>query len=574
METVIQNDTLTDTPKITVKELLQAEADLAKSDPMFLVEDEFLSIKTKEMMLSKLKLNPTQKIVLERIKSKLKNGLPVRIWILKARQTGVSTLIESVLYAYTSQKEGINACVIADDIDGSNYIFQMQKLYHEKLDSHLKPEIKHSNEKKLEFAKIHSQVLIDTADNPNAGRKYTYHFVHLSEVAFFPKGLKEIMLGLNQSVPSLPGTMIIGETTANGIGGDFYEEWIRAIEGNSDWEAIFIPWHQHPDYQRPLDKDELYPIEGIRFATPNDRTEFLKGELELIKTLSPQQINWRRWCIVNNCNGDPLKFMQEYPATWQEAFISTGDLYFDRAGLLQQKEKQPLAIGNIVKVDGKHEFREDSNGLFKIYEWPDKESRYIGGGDCAEGLIHGDNSVWVIGNAKKNSVAATYKHKTAPDQFAQDGILLGNYYNNALMAPENKGYGYSVCQDMYKVYGNLYRHIKTKQGVQEQTKDLGFNTNSVTRAEGLSQMAEEIRETAIQLLDKDLIRECWTFVNIDGKAQAQEGMHDDMVISTMIYCMVRKLRPYLKSSVETKLAREYQQRPLPNQGIGFKGGSK
>ena len=565
------NDVAVEKPQMTQQELFDAERDLAKADPLFIVESEYLTIKTKQMQLSSLVLNPTQKIVLERIKTKLLNNMPVRIWILKARQTGVSTLIESILYAFTSQKEGVNACVIADDIDGSNYIFQMQKLYHEKLDNHFKPEIKHSNEKKLEFKRTHSQVLIDTADNPNAGRKYTYHYVHLSEVAFFPKGLKEIMLGLNQSVPSLPGTMIIGETTANGIGGDFYEEWIRAVEGNSDWEAIFIPWHQHLEYQKPLVDEKLYPIEGIRFATPSDRAAFLKGELELLKTLTAPQINWRRWCIVNNCNGDALKFMQEYPSTWQEAFISTGDLYFDRTGMLQQKEAKPLGIGNIVKVDGVYKFREDANGLFKIYEWPDKKSYYIGGGDCAEGLAHGDNSTWVIRNARTNSVAAAYKHKTAPDQFAQDGIMLGNYYNQALLAPENKGYGYSVCQDMYRVYGNLYRHIKTKKGVQEQTKDLGFNTNSVTRAEGLAQMAEEIREAALTLNDKDMIREFWTFVNIDGKAQAQEGMHDDMVMANMIAGMVRKLRPFMQDPVKNRMGREFQRKPAPNQGLGFKG---
>ncbi len=553
------------------KEIQTTLAQVVYKWPLFLVEEGHLIIKTKAMSLELLKLNPTQIIILKKIKEKLKAGKPVRLWILKARQTGVSTLIEAIVYAFTSQRKGVNSCVIADDIDGSNYLFQMQKLFYEKVWHFLKPKLKHSNEKKLEFQKIHSQVLIDTADNPNAGRKFTFQFVHLSEVAFFPKGLKELMLGLNQSVPNLPGTMIIGETTANGIGGDFYDEWLRAIEGTSDWEAIFIPWFDSPEYSKPLEKNTLYPIEGIKFSTPLERKEFLKSELNLIDkhNLSQEQINWRRWCIVNNCGGSLLKFMQEYPDTWQSAFISTGDLYFDRQGLIMQKDEEPKAVGNIVKIDSRYEFREDGGGLFKIYEFPKDGGRYVVTGDTAEGLEHGDDSVWYVGDLASNDTVATYKHKTPPDQFAQDGVMLANYYKQALIAPENNGYGYSVCQDIYKQYGNIYRTVKTTKGVQEQTKELGFKTNTRSRPEMLAQLNEEIREEATALKDKDLIRQLWTFINIDGKAQAQKGQKDDMVISRAIFSLIRKMRP-MASGVATSLRKAYNQRPLPNQGIGFK----
>ena len=102
----------------------------------------------------------------------------------------------------TSQQEGVNSLILADDIDGGNYLLDIIKLYHERSPEHLKPEEKKSNEKKLEFAKTHSQVLIDTANNTNAGRKYTYRYVHLSEVAFFPPNkVDEVMGGLLQTVP-------------------------------------------------------------------------------------------------------------------------------------------------------------------------------------------------------------------------------------------------------------------------------------------------------------------------------------------------------------------------------------
>ena len=87
----------------------------------------------------------------------------------------------------------INAFVVADDLDGANYIFEMQKLYHEYLQDHLKPTIKHSNEKKLAFSGLNSQILIDTADNRNIGRKFTIQLAHLSECSRFTQPLPEIM---------------------------------------------------------------------------------------------------------------------------------------------------------------------------------------------------------------------------------------------------------------------------------------------------------------------------------------------------------------------------------------------
>ena len=43
-----------------------------------------------------------------------------------------------------------------------------------------------------------------------------------------------------------------------------------------------------------------------------------------------KQLNWRRWAIINKADGDIEKFQQEYPATIQEAFISSSGLAIPR----------------------------------------------------------------------------------------------------------------------------------------------------------------------------------------------------------------------------------------------------
>ena len=544
---------------LTDKELFEAERLEVQKDPMFLVEGGFLTIKTKLGEIKKLKLNTVQTMVLNRIKACLAKNKPIRFWILKARQTGISTLVESIVYAFTSQKEATNSLVISKDIDSSNYLFGMQKMFQETLDEHLKPEIRHSNEKKLEFERIHSQVLIDTHDNLDAGRSYTFRLVHLSECSKY-RDLAMLLLGINQSVPNLAGTMIIGETTANGMNA-FYDEWCKAKDGTSDWETIFIPWFMEDEYKMSI-ANGIYPIEGIEFITPTDKEKFLMNEAHIKEKyhLSDEQVSWRRWCIVNNCNRSVMQFNQEYPDDDTTAFISTGDIFFDKTALKEQETKKPIAIGNIVKEEGKYVFRNDSAGLFKLYEFPKQYEQYAIGADPAEGLENRDKSSGVVLNKKTNKTAAVYNHNIPPDRFAEDLIKLGNYFNEAIIACESKGYGTSVNNDLYKRYGKVYRRIKTKKGFTEQTMELGYNVNSVTRPQMLSQLQEEIANGSTELLDKDLIQQCWTFINNiqRGQPEAEKGKNDDLVMARGIAGQVRLEHPFRDTEFRKVKVKRYR----------------
>lgn len=549
------NATLTD------KEIFEAEKLEVQKDPMFLVEGGFLTIKTKKLGVIKLIPNTIQQRFIKKIKELLELKKPIRVLVLKARQLGLSTIIEAIIYAFTCNKRGINSCVVADDLDGANYIFEMQKLFQEYLDEHLKPEIAHSNEKKLSFSGINSQILIDTSDNPDVGRKYTFQFVHGTEVARWKKSLSEIMAGIGHAVPYAPETMIFLETTARGYE-EFYDLWISAIDGKTDWVPVFFAWWEFPENVLPLENSQFYPIESIKFQTPYEKEKFLLEEksLEAKYKLSGEQLNWRRWDIVNNCSGFLNKFNEDNPSCWQDAFVATGDIFFNRDALKEQEIKKPIAIGNIVKEESKYVFRNDPAGLFKLYEFPKQYEQYAIGADPAEGLENRDKSSGVVLNKKTNKTACIYNHNIPPDRFAEDLIKLGNYFNEALIACENKGYGYSVNQDLYKKYGKVYRKTKTKKGFNEPTMELGWNTNSISRPQMLSQLQEEIANGSTDLLDRDLINQCWTFVNNlkRGQPEAEKGKNDDLVMARAISSMVRLEHPFKDKEFKKVKVKRYR----------------
>jgi len=534
-------------PKKTLEEIHQEEAQLIGQNPFELVRHGFLTVKTKSEGMKKFYPNAVQKKFLTTVEALFFAGKPVRILVLKARQMGISTIIEAILYAFVSRMKGVNAMVIADDLDGANYIFEMQKQYHEYLDQHLKPRSKASNEKKLAFKTLNSQILIDTADNQNIGRKYTIQFAHLSEVSRFTKSLEEIMSGLGHAVPNTAGTMMFLETTANGYE-QFYDMWTAATTGKSDWVPLFYAWHEFPEYSMPLEGGKLYPIDNVKFASPLEKESFLIDEQQLKQKhgLTEEQLNWRRWDLVNNCSGNINKFNEDNPGCAQDAFVATGNLFLNREALKQQEIVKPIAQGNIVKEDNRHVFRPDAIGLFRIYELPRRGEQYIIGADSAEGLTHGDKSAGIVLNKRTNKTVAVYNHNSAPEDFEEDLIRLGHYYNDALIACENKGYGYSVNQGLYKHYGKVYRKIKTKKGFKEATLDIGFNTNSVSRPQMLAQFSEEVTQGSTDLRDVDLISQCWTFINNvkRGKPEAEKGKSDDLVLARAIAGQVRCEKPY------------------------------
>jgi hypothetical protein len=555
-----------DFSQISEEETRLLEKKVTEENPLHLVTGGALSIKTKDGRLVKLHLNSTQLKLIAKIIELRKQKKPIRLWLLKYRQGGVSTEIEAILYALTSQQPNRNSLIIADEKEHADNLFEMTKLYQDKLEQeypYLAPTLKKSNEKKLEFEALHSQIIIASAENTEAAKSHTFQYVHISETAFF-RSLKLLMDDLNQTVPDHWDTMIIGETTANGME-DFYKEWMRAIRGETAWTPLFFAWFEMEEYSMPLQNGELYPLKGINFDADTTERIFLEEEeeLKIRHNLTQEQLNWRRHAIVNRCQGDMITFKTQYPATWEEAFSLSGDIFFDKRGIQKQIAKRPSAIGELFYQNLKWEWRDMPLGRIKIYEKPSEGEQYLVVSDASEGL-GSDEAAIVVLNKRTNTTAAIVNDKNiTPEELAELDIALGNYYNTALVVPENKGYGYMVCQLVHQKYGNVYRRIVNKDGVDSPADELGFNTNSVTRPQMLAQLNEELKNNSTSLYAKEIIDECSTFVIKKDKktgkvikVEAQTGCQDGLVIVRSIAGIVRQQFPYVISKTAPHKAKQ------------------
>lgn len=525
-----------------------------KHDPIWFIEN-FLYIRDKTANIVPFKLNKAQKIVMEHILRMRKAGKPVRIITLKARQMGLSTLYEAIIFHDTMTNENKNSLIIAHEESASSNLFQMSKLYFENIPEIIKPMKKYANGKVLSFENptnddaekaknpgLRSKISIATAGSGEVGRSSTVHNLHASEVAFFPDA-KTTMLGLMQAVPDQPNTNIIWETTANGVGDFFHEQWQLAEKGMNEFTPIFLPWFIQPEYTRDFFTDEernefVSKVDMVSQDSKGNMVRTYEYELKEAHGLTYEQLNWRKYTIQNKCQGDDILFMQEYPSTAEEAFISSGRPKFNIRSLreYQNKTSPPLRTGYLREDDdGNVKFIDDPKGYVSIWKEPSPEYTYAIGADVAEGLATGDFSSAYVGNDEFDIVARWYGH-IDPDLFGDELVKLGKYYRDAYLGVESNNHGLTTLKAISrKEYWNIY-HMKSFEKLADiMTPKMGWNTNQRSKPLMIDKLAEFVREKYLGIPDDLLISEMFTYIIEDkGTTNAQPGCHDDTVMSTAI----------------------------------------
>lgn len=536
------------------------------SDP-FLFCRIVLKIQDKMGRVVPLDFNAAQLRLYQEYMKQRQAGQPVRIIILKARQMGFSTAVEGMFYWHTTTNENINTMLIAHKADASTAIFNKNKLFYENELPILQPMRKASNAKELIFENptiaarekqlnpgLRSKIIIETALNKEAGRGLTIHNLHVSELAFWP--YPETMISLMQAVPNEPGTAVVVESTANGIGGDFYEMWQAAVRGESGFTPLFFPWWQHKAYRMPVGKD---------FAP-----DFEEQELKRLYNLDDEQLVWRRWCIANNCGGSLDTFHQEYPSSAEEAFIASGRPVFDvgalETALRQAADPPENHIGRVLEIGGFAKFQRMHKGFLKIWKFPEDGKDYIIGIDVALGKSSGDYSVMqVIERVSGEQVAEWHGH-IDPDLLGDEAALLGRFYNGAWLIPESNNMGAATVQRLRAIhYPRIYRRMTINKITNRRTVDYGWYTTAQSKPLAIAALGTVIREGAERIHSPNAIRECMTYViGDDGRStNAQSGCYDDRVMSLALAYQGRNERPWENApdfkgpDIEGALLREY-----------------
>jgi hypothetical protein len=293
-----------------------------------------LKIRTKSGQIAPLTLNKAQRYIHSKLEEQKRAIGRVRALILKGRQQGCSTYVGGRFYHRTTHGRGLRTFILTHEDAATQNLFEMVERYHDNCHPLVKPSTGAANAKELSFDKLDSGYKVGTAGTKGVGRSSTLQLFHGSEVAFWPHAETHAS-GVMQAIADEPGTEVILESTANGIGNFFHKRWREAETGQSDFIAVFVPWFWQDEYRKKCPQGFVLDDEEQTYA-------------ELYK-LDDEQMCWRRFKTQEL--GDPVLFKQEYPATAAEAFQMSGHDSFIPAPLVARARKSdhkpagPLVIG-------------------------------------------------------------------------------------------------------------------------------------------------------------------------------------------------------------------------------------
>ncbi|UKS30060.1 DNA packaging protein [Paenibacillus sp. HWE-109] len=434
-----------------------AELKLSMDDFELFCKDN-LKIKTKKGVMVPLTLNKAQRKLAETVFDQIEKGKPVRIIILKARQMGFSTTTEALIYYLSSLQAAKNSFIVAQDSAASENLYDMFRLYYEEAPDLIKPMRKRNNSRRLTFENpsiketerrkepgLKSKITVQSAENKVLARSETIHYLHISELAFWPESKKKKHLtSLFAAFSKEPGTVGIIESTANGI--EIYKElWDSAVSGKSDYIPLFFPWFDMPDYRMPVPDGYMLTSEEI--------------EMKEKFNVDDEQLEWRRYTIRNDFDGDEKVFRQEYPSTPEEAFLVTGRTVFNQDKLAAMTHytikgtKYSVVIPPSLEGVGYDwtsvKFIEDERGEFEIFRDFDPDKEYCIGVDVAEGLEGGDGSAAYIIDAETGEDVAVLYGQMDLDVYAKQLDYIGRMYGEALLGVETNNVGHSVINKIY-----------------------------------------------------------------------------------------------------------------------------
>jgi hypothetical protein len=324
--------------------------------------------------------------------------------------------------------------------------------------------------------------------------------------------------GLLQSVPAEDSEVIV-ESTANGAGGWFYDQVMKALRGDGDWIVIFIPWFWLPEYEKKCDP---------YFTRTSD-----EEKLAALYNLSNEKLNWRRSKIDELGSLDLFK--QEYPCTPEEAFLFSGRSFVEEDCLMDAERNcySPAIEGSFK--DGN--ITPHEKGSYK--QWVkriDPDERYCIGVDVAEGLAHGDYTVAQVLDSLGRQVATWHLH-IDPYELGDQLCALGKMFNRAYIIPERNNHGLTTIRRMQDLgYPNLYvEHTVDDAYADRMTKRAGFYTSSKTKPLIIDNLAALLRKRDSGISDTELVKELRNYVIDDkGITNAKAGCFDDRVMAYAI----------------------------------------
>ena len=520
-------------------------------------------------------LNPPQRYVASMFEEDRLAGRPLRFIILKARQWGASTLVQMYMaWIQCTQRCNWNSLICAHLKDTASIIRGMYtnllKAYPVDMwmgDDETVPAFK-PFEGALNVRYLPGRgckVTISSSENQDAVRGADYAMAHLSEVAFWADTPQhtptQVVRAVCGSINIAPLTLVVMESTANGVGNYFHDEWLRACEGKSDKRPVFVPWYYIPIYRKPVEDEEKL------LASLDDYERALIDRYGC--TL--EQVAWYQ--TRRREYADHSLMQAEYPTTPEEAFTNTGYHVFDPRHIEELRKgcREPILTGDMcgptatgsAAVNSLRFTQRPGAGL-SVWKLPDPEayhidSRYMVVVDVGGRSHNSDYSVIAVFDRMTVpsglEVVAQWRGHCDHDLLAWKAAAMARWYGNACLVYESNTLetdctegdpSLLILNDIADCYDNLYYRTVADAATGRSTRRPGFHTNRSTKTVAITRLNAALRDGQLVERDHEACNELAVYENLpNGTQGARNGHHDDIVITRAIGLAVLNTLPSL-----------------------------
>lgn len=404
---------------------------------------------------------------------------------LKSRQLGISTLASAyALWLMVFHKDKNILALAITQATARNLVTKTIFMY-ENLPKWL--QLPFTEKNKLSLRLKNGSKITAKSSNSDAARSEAVSLLLIDEAAFIDN-IEETFTAAQQTLAT--GGQCMALSTPNGVGNWFHKTWVKAEDGVNGFIPIKLKWDVHPE------RDQTWRDQQTR---------------ELGEKHAAQE-----------CDCD---------------FLSSGDTVVEVENMTFYEEtyvKEPME-------------RRGVDGNLWIWESADYTKAYMVVADVARGDST-DYSGFHVFDIETCTQVAEYKGKLSPKEYGNILVGIASEYNDALLVVENANIGWSTIEQiLHREYKNLYyssrsdtETVESYMAKFERDKLVpGFTMSLKTRPLVIAKMTEYIRERSVVLQSKRLLGEMRVFIWKNGKAQAQSGYNDDLVMPLAIALYVR-----------------------------------
>lgn len=501
-------------------------------------------------------LNPPQRRVLSALELQRRAGRPIRVILLKARQWGGSTLIQVYMaWIQMCLRQNWNSFVCGHSKDVAASIFKMyddlvayypDDMWGDDGPSRFVPVARSTNIRQLTGRGC--CVTVGTSESQNSVRGQNIAMAHLSEVAFWRKTTghdpRQVIRAITGAVNAQDMTLIVLESTADGPGNYFHDEWVRAVAGMSDKTPVFVAWYEIPLYRTSLPDDADALRETIESFDEYERGLFNRFDITL------ESLLWYHNKRVESPSH--TLFMAEYPTTAREAFQATDSTVFDPESVERLREgcRRPARRGEVISEVTSHpaapeslsrlKFVRSATGQLYVWDYPRRRGSYIVSVDIGGRTAKADWSVILVmdrcgPDSGKPEVVAQMRVHIDHDLLGWTAARIATWYNNALLVFESNTLESASLSNDFTPYildiiRDNYSNLYCRRGGLP-----GFHTNRLTKPVIISHLIAMVRDGRYVERSAPALDEFSNYIaGRNGTYGAREGYHDDMVMARAI----------------------------------------